>query len=108
MHKVTSLEDAMPLDFGPPGVVKPSHELLGELLLRAGRPDQARAEFERALRLAPQRALSLLGRARAVVAAGGDARAAARAYEELRGIWHRADPDIPGLAEATRFLAARQ
>ncbi len=108
MHKVTSLEDAMPLEFGPPGVVKPSHELLGELLLRAGRPDQARAEFERALRLAPQRALSLLGRARAVVAAGGDARAAARAYEELRGIWHRADPDIPGLAEATRFLAARQ
>ena len=33
-------EDTMPLEFGPPDMVKPPHELLGELLLDAGRPQR--------------------------------------------------------------------
>ncbi|HVH68518.1 MAG TPA: hypothetical protein VM716_11660 [Gemmatimonadales bacterium] len=106
MREAAALEDSMPLEFGPPGVVKPSHELLGELLLRANRPREAQVEFARSLRLAPKRALSLLGLARAAAAAG-DGRTAAQAYGELQRIWHAADPDVPGLAEAARFLAAR-
>jgi tetratricopeptide (TPR) repeat protein len=106
MREAVSLEDAMPLEFGPPAVVKPSHELLGEILLQAGRSRAAQAEFARALRLAPRRALSLLGLARAAAAAG-DGKMAARAYDELRRIWHRGEPNTPGLAEAARFLAAR-
>src|SRR5881628_1103427 len=42
-REATALEDAMPLEFGPPAVVKPSHELLGEILLQAGRPAAAQA-----------------------------------------------------------------
>ena len=106
MREATAGEDSMPLEFGPPGVVKPSHELLGELLLRAGRAREAQAEFARALRLAPKRALSLLGLARAAAQVGDD-KTAAQAYGELRAIWHRADSNVPGLAEAARFLAAR-
>ena len=106
MREAVSVEDAMPLEFGPPAVVKPSHELLGEMLLQAGRSREAQTEFARALRLAPKRALALRGLARAAAAAGDD-KTAAGAYAELRRIWHRADPDIPGLAEAARFLAAR-
>ena len=105
-REATALEDAMPLEFGPPAVVKPSHELLGEILLQAGRPAAAQAEFARALALAPKRALSLLGLGRAAAAAG-DPATAARAYRELREIWHGSDPSLPGLMEATRFLAAR-
>src|SRR5438067_8768704 len=105
-REATALEDAMPLEFGPPAVVKPSHELLGEILLQAGRPAAAQAEFARALALAPKRALSLLGLGRAAAAAG-DPATAARAYRELREIWHGSDPSLPGLVEATRFLAAR-
>ena len=106
MREVTAREDSIPLEFGPPGVVKPSHELLGEMLLRAGRPREAEAQFTQALRLAPKRALALLGLARAAAAAGDD-KTAAQAYGELRQIWHRADPNVPGLTEAERFLAAR-
>ena len=102
-REATALEDAMPLEFGPPGVVKPSHELLGEVLLAAGRPREAQVEFERALRLAPKRALSLLGLGRAAAAAG-DRKTAAYAYGQLREIWHRADRDLPELTEAERFL----
>ena len=97
-REATALEDAMPLEFGPPGVVKPSHELLGEVLLAAGRPREAQVEFERALRLAPKRALSLLGLGRAAAAAG-DRKTAAYAYGQLREIWHRADRDLPELTE---------
>src|SRR5256884_3873707 len=38
---------------------------------------------------------------------GAGAATAARAYRELREIWHGSDPSLPGLVEATRFLAAR-
>jgi tetratricopeptide (TPR) repeat protein len=106
MQEATALEDAMPVEFGPPADVKPAHELLGEMLLQAGRPEEAQVEFVRALTRAPQRALSLLGLGRAAAAAG-DRNTAARAYRELRAIWHRADPSLPGLAEAARFLATR-
>jgi hypothetical protein len=57
--------DALPFDFGPPATVKPPRELLGELLLAAGRRAVARAEFERALAAAPERARSLAGRSQA-------------------------------------------
>ena len=58
--------DALPFDFGPPAPVKPPHELVGELLLQAGRPKEAVAEFDRSLKTAPGRALSLQGRERAL------------------------------------------
>ena len=67
--------DAMPFDFGPPATFKPPHELAGEVLMAAGRPAEALQQFDLALKWAPQRALSLQGRARAL-AAGGDPKAA--------------------------------
>jgi Tetratricopeptide repeat len=66
-------EESLPLEFGPPDIVKPSNELLGEVLLEAGRPEEALAAFEAALALAPGRALSLRGRDRAAAGAGAGA-----------------------------------
>lgn len=54
-------EKAMPYEFGPPVVTKPSFELLGEMLLEAGRTAPACAAFDDALRLAPNRRASLDG-----------------------------------------------
>ena len=103
MGEATALEDAMPAEYGPPAGVKPARELLGEMLLQAGRPAAAQREFARQLRVTPKRALSLLGLGRAAAAAGNRA-VAAQAYGELRAIWHRADANLPALAEATRYL----
>ena len=96
----------MPVEYGPPADVKPPHELLGEILLRAGRPREAQREFSRQLRLSPKRALALLGLGRAAAAAG-DRVAAAQAYRNLRGIWHLADADLPALADVKQFPAPR-
>lgn len=93
MRKATAREDAMPVDFGPPVVIKPSHELLGEMLLELGMAGEAEKEFARALELAPKRARSLLGLVRAAQVTG-DSAGAEKARAELRAVWHRADAGL--------------
>ena len=65
LRRAAAREESLPAEFGPPLVVKPSHELLGEVLLAAGRRDEAVTAFRRALELAPGRRLSLRGLERA-------------------------------------------
>ncbi|UCF41567.1 MAG: tetratricopeptide repeat protein [Gemmatimonadota bacterium] len=93
MRETTAMEDALPMEYGPPDVVKPSHELLGEMLLALGRYDEAQQEFQRALALAPKRALSLAGLQQAAAAAG-DEKTATRARGMLAEVWHAADPEL--------------
>ncbi len=98
MQSAVAAEDELSLGYGPPYPVKPAHELFGEMLLELDRPEEAREQFERALDRAPRRALSLLGLARAAAKAG-DSRKARDTYAELQRVWHRADDDVPELAE---------
>jgi tetratricopeptide (TPR) repeat protein len=104
-REATALEDGLSFEFGPPDIVKPSHELYGEMLLAANRPAEARKEFEASLARAPRRAASLLGLARAA-SKEGDSAAARRAYGELRDVWARADADVAGLQEARGAVPA--
>jgi hypothetical protein len=64
------IEESMRPPNGAANPVKPSHELLGEVLLRAGRPADAAKAFDTALLRMPNRARSLIGSARAHAAAG--------------------------------------
>ncbi len=101
LREAAAAEDALPLEYGPPDIVKPTHELLGEVLLGLSDGPGAQREFERSLHLAPRRALSLLGLARAAVMSG-DREAAGRAHAELRRIWHQADGDVAWVREVAR------
>ncbi len=58
-------EGRMPFMFGPPFVDKPSLELLGEILLAAGRKREAEAAYREALARVPGRTMSLQGLAAA-------------------------------------------
>jgi hypothetical protein len=91
----------MPYAYGPPFVDQPPDELLGEVLLAERRPAEAARAFEDELTRAKNRTASILGLARSLRAAGQTAEAA-RTYGRLVSIWHAADPDLPGLAEAKR------
>ncbi len=93
LREAAAAEDTMSFEFGPPIVVKPSHELLGEVLLELSRPQEARRHFEQALAQAPKRSLSLLGLARAA-SRSGDLQTARRTYRELRQLWQKADPQL--------------
>ncbi|HEX6807610.1 MAG TPA: hypothetical protein VF118_06455 [Gemmatimonadaceae bacterium] len=83
----TAAEDSLAYAFGPPPVFKPSHELLGELLLGLGRSGDAEREFRAALAHQPRRVLSLRGLA-AAAAGAGDTATASRARGELHAIQH--------------------
>jgi len=104
LEEATALEDSLAFDFGPPTVVKPSHELYGEMLLAARRPADAALQFARSLDRAPRRTLSLLGLARAS-AGSGDSVVAENAYRELASILGRADAGLPWLGEARKAAA---
>ena len=61
MQNVSAQEDALPLEFGPPNIEKPTDEMLGELLLQLKRPAEAREAFQAALARNPGRKLSVEG-----------------------------------------------
>ena len=61
-------ELALPAPLGLPQPVKPAPELLGEMLLEAGRPADARTAFEQTLARHANRSLAVLGLARAAAA----------------------------------------
>ena len=103
MKKATALEEQTSAPYGPPTLIKPTHELFGEILLRAGKPAEAAAQFKKALVRQPNRARSLLGAARAA-AKSGDAGAATAAYTTLLEQWRQADESLPELHEARDYL----
>jgi tetratricopeptide (TPR) repeat protein len=103
MTRATKIEEEMSPPSGPPSLIKPSHELLGEILLSANRPKDAAKQFETALLRQPNRARSLLGLARANAKAG-DTKAAAEAYSRLVRQWSQADAGLPELREAQDYL----
>jgi tetratricopeptide (TPR) repeat protein len=106
MKKATALEEQMSAPYGPPTLVKPTHELFGEILLRAGKPAEAAEQFKTALLRQPNRARSLLGAARAAAQSGNHA-AATAAYTTLLEQWKQADEGLPELREAREFLKSK-
>jgi len=106
LDEATAAEDAMALDYGPPAIIKPSHEVYGDVLLKIGRPADARAQYEKALARAPRRSLSLAGVARAAKATG-DTAALATTCAAIAGIYASADASAPRPAACAVEAAAR-
>jgi hypothetical protein len=103
MKQAIKLEEEMGPPSGPPTLIKPAHELFGEILLRAGKPEAASEQFKVSLLRQPNRARSLLGAARAATQVG-DQSAAASAYKKLLEQWQQADEGLPELHEAQDYL----
>jgi hypothetical protein len=103
MKQATALEEQMSPPYGPPNLVKPTHELFGEILLRAGKPAEAAEQFKVALLRQPNRARSLLGAARAAAQTGNQS-GALTAYATLIEQWKQADNNLLELREARDYL----
>jgi hypothetical protein len=84
--------------------LSPMRELLGELLLEAGRPAEAQREFELSLTSVPNRFRSLAGAGRAAALAGHKAQARLH-YEQLLVLARDADSERAPLKAAREFLA---
>jgi tetratricopeptide (TPR) repeat protein len=95
LRDALTLERSLPYEFGPPLVVIPSGELLGEALVAEERGAEAIAAFRATLEVAPGRWTALRGLTHASEMAG-DTAAARRAWAELAANWHAADAVMPG------------
>ena len=84
----------------------PLRELYGDLLLEAGQPAAAFAEYETALKQTPNRYRALLGIARAASATGDRAKAS-EYYGKLVELAKNADTERPDIREAKEFLAQK-
>jgi Tfp pilus assembly protein PilF len=90
LRQAATIEEQLPYEFGPPFIDKPTYELLGEALLSANQPADARAAFEKALARTPGRTTALAGLMRAAEKSG-DKQKAAEVKAQLRAIWSHAD-----------------
>ena len=94
-QKAADAEAALPYAFGPPLIVKPSHELLGEFLLERGRIADGRKAFETSLMRAPERVQALLGLQRAQSLMNDPA--AAQTEATLQQIYRHSDHALEAL-----------
>jgi hypothetical protein len=106
IRAAADMEDTTEKNAMTPGPIAPARELLGDMLLEAGRPAPALQEFEATLQKEPDRFRALAGAARAAAEAG-DRPTATKHYGRLLEVCQRAD--VPGrkeLVEARRFLSS--
>ena len=89
-----------------PGEVLPAQELYGDMLLAAGRHEEAISAYEAALDRSPNRFNSLYGAGRAAEGSG-DLERAAQFYGQLLEICATANGDRPALEHARQFVAAQ-
>ncbi|MTI88974.1 MAG: tetratricopeptide repeat protein [Balneolaceae bacterium] len=54
-------ESELPIDFGPPTIVKPSYELLGDVLLETGKYEEAVDAYQKQLERTPKRRRTMEG-----------------------------------------------
>jgi tetratricopeptide (TPR) repeat protein len=86
LTEATKIEETMRAPNGAADPIKPSHELLGEMLLQAGKHKEAADAFEASLLRMPNRARSLMGAIKAHAGAGNKMRAAER-QATLNSFW---------------------
>jgi len=103
MQKATAMEEETGAPSGPPSLIKPTHELFGEILLKAGKSADAAAQFRTALLRQPNRARALLGLARAA-AQSEDQSTATATYAKFLEQWKQADEGLPELREARDYI----
>jgi tetratricopeptide (TPR) repeat protein len=61
LKETVAAESELPIDFGPPTIVKPSFELLGDVHLEMGNYQEAMDAYQKQLDRTPKRRRSLLG-----------------------------------------------
>ncbi len=96
MAAAAQREDATEKSALTPGPLKPARELLGEMLLQLNQPKLALAEFEKTLKIDPDRFRALYGAGRAARSAG-DRQASRRYFRRLLVVC--ASGDKPGRTE---------
>lgn len=68
LRETAVTESELPVDFGPPVIVKPSYELLAEVMMEMEDYEQALVVYEKQLQRTPKRMRSVVGKKQALEA----------------------------------------
>lgn len=98
IKKAVDLKDHTSYNPGPPVVLKPAHEIYGEILLAMDSNQEAVKQFDLALQKAPNRSLSMLGKYKALKKLGENEKAS-QIKDILMINWKDADPQALILIE---------
>ena len=96
LREAVTIEESMRPPNGAADPIKPSHEMLGEVLLRAGKPVEAAAAFDACLLRMPKRPRSLHGASEAYAAAKRPDLARER-WQVLQSFWKGKPFQAPGM-----------
>jgi tetratricopeptide (TPR) repeat protein len=88
----------------PPQYARPALEVLGAACIRAGKFDEAREAFQKALIERPHSGFALYGIA-AAWDKQGSCKEAMKAYREFLDAWSHADRDLPSVKAAQAYLS---
>ncbi len=103
MRTAADLEEASDKHPVTPGNIVPSRDLLADMLMATGQPQQALDEYQRSLKRNPNRFRGMYGAALAAEAAGNPA-AARDHYSKLEALTAGRDSERPELVRAKAFL----
>ena len=103
MQAAADAEDATDKSAISPGPLAPARELLGDMLLDAGRAQEALAAYEATMKKEPNRFRGIYGAACAAEAAGDNVKAR-EYYRKLLDLAKDADTERPELQRAREFL----
>jgi tetratricopeptide (TPR) repeat protein len=104
--QAVALEEKLPAPSGPPRILKPSYELLGEVYLKAGKPIQAYENFSISLLRHPNRIRSLIGAARAANVKG-ERKIAMENYQQLIRQFKNVNSELAELNEARNYISRK-
>jgi len=104
MRRAVELEATADKEAVTPGEVLPAGDLLGDMLIEAGRPAEALAAFEAVLAASPNRLNTLYGAGYAAERAGSTAKAR-EYFAQVTAVAAEADAGIERVEHARAFLA---
>jgi len=107
MQQAADLEDRSEKHIAMENRLSPMREMLGELLLASNRPAEALREFERSLRVVPNRFRSLAGAGQAAEQSG-NRKLAESYYKQLLAMAVNPEGERPAITNARAFLAHAQ
>lgn len=107
MAEAADIEDSVDKHPVTPGSVMPARDLLGDMQIISGNPDEALAAYDRSLKTAPNRAYSLYGAGYAAESAGDHERAMSH-YEAFVKLTNNADDNLARVNHAREYIQEYQ
>ncbi len=104
MRTAADIEDSVDKHPVTPGAVLPARDLLGDMLIDMGKPQEALRAYEASLEISPNRFYSLYGAGYAAELAGDNGKAQMY-YEKLVKITASADSPRPRVDKAKEYLS---